>query len=270
MPKSFFKITRYVGFFLFSYVALIFLFSELPRPFNMFFIFAMVAIFSFAAVFFLDMTVPFFNLLNPVPVRLPKHYKQSVMLTFDDGPSKPYTLEIMDILDRFNVKATFFCIGENIEKNPDVIVEMYRRGHSIGNHSFRHVIFPFLKPDRIREEIIQTSNMIQKITGQKEKWFRFPKGFQSRKGFSIARKLGVVPIGFSYPIYDVENPPAQQLIDRTLKKVKAGDILLMHDGYPTFKPGSRSSLVEALPEIIQGILDKGLRFVTPEEVFTQY
>lgn len=267
MSKSYIKIFGYIFAFLFSYIALILISSYLPTSLGIILLCANLVFFSYVAIFFLDMTVPFFNLINRVPVRLPLDCEKSVMLTFDDGPANPYTLEILDILDRFSTKATFFCIGENIAQHPDIVSEISRRGHSIGNHSYHHHILPFLPPEKILEEIKKTSQIIQEITGKNEKWFRFPKGFQSRKGFMIAKSLGLVPLGFSYPIYDVQNPPAQELVDRTLNKVKSGDILLMHDGFLARKPGSRSSLVEALPKILEGIQKKNLRFVLPEEVF---
>ena len=267
MGQRIFRITAIVSSFLISYFLIMFVASKLPSPWN---VVTMVAIFAgclFEAIFILDMTLPFFNVLNPIPVRLPAHLQNAVCLTFDDGPCDPYTLEILDVLDRFKVKATFFCIGENIEKHPEIAAQISKRGHAIGNHSFGHAILPFLSKDKIIHQISETSQSIQKITGKKEKWFRFPKGYQSRKGLKIAESLGLKAIGFSYPIYDVENPPARELVKRTLGKVKSGDILLMHDGYPSFKPGQRNSLVEALPSIIQGIKDKNLRFVTLEEAF---
>lgn len=266
-PKKVARIAGYIAGFLVSYALLAFLFSRLPSPFNIAMMVLEFLAFGFAAIFVMDMTLPFFNVINRVPVRLPAKFKDAVTLTFDDGPVFPYTTEILDVLDRYNVKATFFCIGENIMKHPQIVLEMHKRGHSVGNHSFRHVIFPFLQTKRMKAEIVETSRMIQNITGQKEKWFRFPKGYQSRKGFNMAKELDLKPIGFSYPIYDVENPPAQELIDRTLGKVRAGDILLMHDGFPSYKVGSRSSLVQALPAIIEGVRAKGLRFVRLEDVF---
>ncbi len=266
-PKKVLRIVSYILSFLISYALLVFLFSRLPTPLNIVFMTMSFLFFGFIAIYVMDMTLPFFNLINRVPVRIPSQFKQAVTLTFDDGPSSPYTTEILDILDRYNVKAAFFCIGENIMKHPQIVLDIYKRGHSIGNHSFRHVLFPFLQTKRMKDEITETSRMIQNITGKKEKWFRFPKGYQSRKGFNMAKSMDLKPIGFSYPIYDVENPPAQELVDRTLRKVKGGDILLMHDGFPSYKPGSRSSLVEALPAIIEGVQKKGLTFVRLEDVF---
>lgn len=265
-PKKILRNLGYIFSFLGSYALFVFLSSKLPLPFNFISMGLTFVLFCFLAIFVMDMTLPFFNLINRVPVRLPPKQKGNITLTFDDGPS-PHTLEILDILDRYQVKAAFFCIGENIMKHPKILLEIHQRGHSIGNHSFRHVLFPFLQTKTMRNEIQETSRMIQTITGEKEKWFRFPKGYQSRKGFRMAQSLNLMPIGFSYPIYDVENPPAQELIDRTLKKVKEGDILLMHDGFPSYKPGSRSSLVEALPAILEGIQKKNLRIVRLEEVF---
>lgn len=216
----------------------------------------------FAAVYVLDMMIPGVNLLSRAPLRFPDSQNEpAVALTFDDGPVEPYTRQILDILDRNGVKATFFCIGENVDKNPLLAKEIADRGHTVANHTYNHRTLPFLSSDEIHSEIASAADAIARATGKRPTFFRCPKGYKTRRVLRIANDLGQNVTGYSYPIFDVENPPASKLIHRVLGRVKNGDVILMHDGFSVRKPGSRSSLVEALPEILKGIQERGLKVV---------
>ncbi|MFH1018685.1 MAG: polysaccharide deacetylase family protein [Pseudomonadota bacterium] len=231
--------------------------SHLPGRFGAAGICTVLAGAAFVALYFLDMTVPGVNVFSKAVVRLPKG-GNCVALTFDDGPVEPFTRQILDVLDRFNAKATFFCLGENVERSPDLAREIVLRGHALGNHSFSHRLLPSLKGADVSREIESTAQLMERLTGARPKLFRCPKGYKSR---SVARRVaraGHTLIGFSYPIYDVENPDASILAERVLVRLRAGDIVLMHDGFSTRKPGSRDQLVKALPMILEGIRARGI------------
>jgi peptidoglycan/xylan/chitin deacetylase (PgdA/CDA1 family) len=128
-------------------------------------------------------------------------------------------------------------------------------------------VLPFLGGRDLEAEVEGGADAIARVLGARPRFFRCTKGYKSRRVLRAVRRKGMVPIGFSYPIFDVENPPPGELVARVLGRARAGDILLMHDGYAASKRGSRESLVEALPRIIEGLRGCGLRFVTLEEAF---
>jgi peptidoglycan/xylan/chitin deacetylase (PgdA/CDA1 family) len=219
----------------------------------------LIVSFAFVVCYLLDMMVPGVNIFSRVPHRLPKG--RGVALTFDDGPAEPYTRQVLDILDRYGVKAAFFCIGENVDRWPELAREIVRRGHLAGSHSQSHPILPYLSKEKAGQEIRAGMESLERATGVRPSFFRFPKGYKSRRVLKLARSFGQRAVGFTFPIFDVENPPPERLIHNALSRVRDGDILLMHDGYRPSMPGSRDSLVAALPKILDGIRERGLEIV---------
>lgn len=256
------KISISVTLVLSAYGVLMFGSVHLPSPFHLLAAVALTLFFLGAAVFLLDMTVPGFHFLSFALCRLPGQPQNTVALTFDDGPVEPYTREILDVLDRFDVKANFFCSGRNVERFPDLAREIVKRGHTIGNHTYHHRLLPFVSKAECEREIANGAEAIAKVTGKQTRLVRVPKGYKSRGVARAVSKLGAHLIGFSYPIFDVENPHPQVLVDRVLSRVAPGDIILMHDGFSPRTPGTRDSLVTALPIILKGLREKGLRPVS--------
>lgn len=199
------------------------------------------------------MTLPWFTVLSPNIYRLPKTAEGNVILTFDDGPHPTVTPLILDILDQHRVKACFFCIGENARKYPHIVKEIADRGHVVANHTERHRVLPLMSLRQAKAEMHEGFLSLQQCAPT-SRYIRFPKGYRSIFVDRLAKKLGFTPVGFSYPAYDVENPPAEQIIRTIANKVSSRDILLFHDGCAPDKPGERSSLVTALPKIIETIL----------------
>ncbi len=267
--RTIWKIFRHVGIFLLLGGGSFWAISLLPSPWNGIFGIVLAVFFLGLALYFLDMMVPGVNVFSFAPHRLPKPYASGhIALTFDDGPSDPYTLEILDILDQFDVKAMFFCIGENVQKHPEIAKAIFERGHEVAVHSMTHRVLPKLGKHEIQDEIVQATKVIQDICGEPPKFFRCPKGFKSRTVERIVKASNQKMIGFSYPLYDVENPPPQEIVDRALNRIREGDILLMHDGFAANKPGRRDSLVSALPKILRGIQEKGLSVISLRDVWT--
>jgi peptidoglycan-N-acetylglucosamine deacetylase len=257
------RVTRtiaWIASFLLIYGTLVYLFSLLPWPYGLPLAIATAVAATAAAVYWIDMMLPGVNLLSEATCRIPE--ADAVALTFDDGPVEPYTRQILDILDRNGAKGTFFCLGDNVEANPDLAREIVRRGHAIGNHTYSHRILPLLSAEECRAELERGATAIERTTGLRPTLVRCPKGYKSRKVTSIVAETGGKLFGFSYPIFDVENPPAGELVDRVLRKVRAGDIIVMHDGFSQRCPGKRDSLVEALDPILKGLKEKRLRAVS--------
>lgn len=261
------KIALYVLYFLSICGGGLLLCALLPTPWTTVASLTWLALMTLLVLYVLDMMVPGVNVFSFAPTRLPERFADTVALTFDDGPVEPYTREILDILDQYNAKATFFCLGENVEQNPALAKEIVERGHSIGNHTFGHRILPLLSKDASESEIDKGFEVIKKTTGQETFLIRCPKGYKSRRIAQSVKRRAAHLIGFSYPIYDVQNPPPEQLIHRLLSRVQGRDILLMHDGYAPGCQGRRDSLVKALPKILEGIKEKKLQLVTIDQAF---
>jgi peptidoglycan-N-acetylglucosamine deacetylase len=267
-PRALRKVLAYVFLFLALYGLGLIVLLLLPLPWGLAGAFLWLTLFAGSALFLLDMMVPGINLLSTAPTRLPAPAGNDVALTFDDGPVEPYTREILDILDRYEAKATFFCLGKNVDQNPDLAREIVKRGHAIANHTYGHKILPFLSSAEQRDEIKRGAESILQATGREPTLLRCPKGYKSRRVTRAVTGSGARLVGFSYPIFDVQNPPPEQLVRRVLSRVKAGDIVLMHDGYAPHCPGKRDSLVAALPAILDGFSKKGLRTVTLDRAFS--
>jgi peptidoglycan/xylan/chitin deacetylase (PgdA/CDA1 family) len=183
-----------------------------------------------------------------------------VALSFDDGPAHPTTRQIMDLLDKYSVKATFFVSGANALSYPEIIREIIARGHTIGNHSFHHNPFVMLRSyDYLYQEIFRAQEVLRKM-GIQTLAFRPPVGIINPKLSPILDKLGMFCVTFSCRAFDAGNRRVKNIASHILKKVKADDIILLHDAPPRDKEDSLILLSE-IESILQGLIVKGLKVV---------
>jgi peptidoglycan/xylan/chitin deacetylase (PgdA/CDA1 family) len=183
-----------------------------------------------------------------------------VALTFDDGPAQPTTRQIMDLLDKYSVKATFFVSGANALSYPEIIREIIARGHTIGNHSFNHNPLVMLRSyNYLYQEIFRAQEVLKKI-GIHTLAFRPPVGIINPKLAPILDKMGMFCVTFSCRAFDAGNRRVKNLSSRILKKVKADDIILLHDVPPSSKENSVILLSE-IETILTGLTVKGLKIV---------
>ena len=183
-----------------------------------------------------------------------------VALTFDDGPSVPVTRQILDLLDKYSMKATFFVSGVNASSHPDIIREIIDRGHSIGNHSFNHNPFLMLKSYRtIYYEVSAAQEILQKL-GVQTLAFRPPVGIVNPKLAPILDKLGMYCVTFSCRAGDAGTRYVKHISREILKKVKADDIILLHDISPVEKVDSGILLAE-IEALLSGLILKGVEVV---------
>lgn len=183
-----------------------------------------------------------------------------VALTFDDGPAQPTTRQIMDLLDKYSVKATFFVSGANALIYPEIIREIIVRGHTIGNHSFNHNPLVMLGSyNYLYQEIFRAQEVLRKM-GIHTLVFRPPVGIINPKLAPILDKLGMFCVTFSCRAFDASNRRVKNLGSRILKKVKADDIILLHDVPPRSKEDSVILLSE-IEAILAGLTVKGLKVV---------
>ena len=155
---------------------------------------------------------------------------EPVYLTFDDGPDPEWTPRILDMLDEADVKATFFVIGALATQHPGIVRQIEARGHEVGNHSFSHPHPRLLSDDRAREEVNAGAGAIADILGHPPRLFRSPHGTRHPAMFAAAEALGETVVHWQVSAIDWGLLGRAGAIARRLKRVKPGDIVLMHDG----------------------------------------
>ncbi len=185
-----------------------------------------------------------------------------VALTFDDGPWRKTTAQVLDILKKNNIKATFFWVGKHLQLYPDIAPQVIADGHAIGNHTWSHQYHKFAQAEAAKE-IDDTAALIYKTTGVKTALFRPPGGNLKNGLAAYAQKNKYAIMMWSVDSGDSHghHVAAPNLVSSVLKAAKSGGIVLMHDG-----GGNRSTTVEALPQIIDGLRKEGYKFVTLPEL----
>ncbi|MDZ8026056.1 MAG: polysaccharide deacetylase family protein [Nostoc sp. SerVER01] len=191
-----------------------------------------------------------------------KPNEKVIALTFDDGPSPKNTAQILEILQKNKIKATFFMIGQMVKYFPQVAKQVAADGEVIGNHTWHHS-YRHMNVVTAASEINTTADIIYQTTGVKTTLFRPPGGFLNNGLADYAKSQKYTVIMWSEVVGDAERPLPQvpKMVKNVLKNAKPGAIVLMHDG-----GGNRSRTVQALPEIIDGLKAQGYRFVTIPEL----
>jgi peptidoglycan-N-acetylglucosamine deacetylase len=155
---------------------------------------------------------------------------KEIALTFDDGPDAQVTPLILDILKKYNVKATFFIIGSRGENNPGIIQRINKEGHLLGGHSYSHGIFFDLYPEAtIKKEMHKTETLLYSLTGKKTKIFRPPYGVTNPPLARSVKAMGYISIGWSVKSNDTVLKDPIAIVERLKQKISAGDIVLFHD-----------------------------------------
>ncbi|MDR3592711.1 MAG: polysaccharide deacetylase family protein [Negativicutes bacterium] len=216
-------------------------------------------------VFTLKAVLPGGTFYGPVYSEI-KTSQKVVALTFDDGPYPPYTGQILDILKEYRVPATFFVLGQNAEKYPDLVRRVVAEGHQIGNHTYTHL--DLLKADRptIADQVDRTSKIIAGITGQTPRVVRPPHGFRDAVVIDIMAERGLKVVEWSVSSRDWTNPGVDEIVSRTLGKVQNGSVILLHDGDGIAQSASRQQTVDATRSIIRQLLAQGYKLVTVDEI----
>lgn len=182
-----------------------------------------------------------------------------VSLTFDDGPHPEFTLKVLALLKKFNVKATFFLIGKNAEKYPDIVKTIVSEGHAIGNHSYAHTNnYGFLKTKQVVADVVKAQKIIQTITNSTNNYFRPPFGVTNPNISKALKQLDLQVFGWSVRSFDTIAKSVDEVINKITPKIKKGDIILLHDT-------SELSLI-ILEQLLQFFKQEKLKSVTLEQL----
>lgn len=195
---------------------------------------------------------------KPVATATYTEQKKIIAITFDDGPHYKNTKKLLDGLRERGVKASFFLVGERIPGNEDLILQMYKDGHVIGNHTFSHANLTKLSWSEAEKEIANTNKLIEEITGEKVKYIRPPCGYWND---TLKNKVKQIPVLWSVDPMDWKEPNTTVVVNSVMNEVDNGDIILFHDIYS-------SSVVAAL-EVVDRLLDMGYVFVTVDEILSK-
>jgi len=192
-----------------------------------------------------------------------------VALTFDDGPDPEYTPRMLEILDRYNVPATFFMVGAHVDKYPDVALKVKQAGHELGNHTYDHINVPSTAAPILSAQIVKTTVAIVQATGEYPAYIRPPRGLYDARFRRLAELIGQQIVLWSLSSQDWLNQrSADWMVSHVLQRVRPGDILLFHDsGALLGKEGaSREKTIQALPKVIEGLHNRGYVIVPLREL----
>jgi peptidoglycan-N-acetylglucosamine deacetylase len=198
----------------------------------------------------------------PYPLDKPLFYiddaDKAIALTIDDGPDPVYTPQVLQVLERYGVTATFSMIGEHVSSYPHLAQSVAAAGHRIANHTWTHADLPTLKASAVHDELAQATDAITSATGVQPGLFRAPYGAWSPAVIAECERQKMIPLDWSVDPRDWARPGVASIVSNIMKNTRAGSIILEHDG-----GGDRSQTVAALKIVVPHLLHEGFEFETP-------
>jgi peptidoglycan-N-acetylglucosamine deacetylase len=196
----------------------------------------------------------------------PGRGSKQLALTYDDGPNDPHTLRLLEILARHSVHATFFLIGRYVEQRPDIVREVVKAGHVIGNHTFTHPLLTFKSTRELKAQLTGCEQALTDAVGEHSNLFRPPFGGRRPAVLRVAREIGLEPIMWNVTGYDWNAPSVEHIERQVTRQVRGGDVILLHDGGHLHLGADRSHTVAASGRLISRYLAEGYEFVTVPEM----
>lgn len=182
-----------------------------------------------------------------------------IAVTFDDGPHPEYTPQVLRVLRRYRVPATFCVVGTEVERHPELLRAIHDQGHAIAGHTWSHADLQQLSPTAVAEEVERGLSAIGRVLPDlRVDWFRAPYGRWSSEVMGVLSANGLNPLGWSVDPRDWERPGAPEIVKRVLAATTTGSIILNHDA-----GGDREQTVAALEVWLPRLLTSGYRFVQP-------
>lgn len=179
--------------------------------------------------------------------------EKKVSISFDAAWGNEQTEQLLNILDEHNVKTTFFLVGEWVEKFPDSVKEIAKRGHDVENHSNTHSYMTQISEDNMKEEIVNCNKKIEQLTGNCPTLFRAPYGDYNNAVVKAVKENNMYCVQWDVDSLDWKDPSPQQIVDNITRKLKNGSIVLLHNG--------ATNTPEALPLVIEAIKSEGYEIV---------
>jgi peptidoglycan/xylan/chitin deacetylase (PgdA/CDA1 family) len=203
--------------------------------------------------------------LGPNWTRLPSAAaaRGEIAITIDDGPDPEVTPQVLSILARYGARATFFLIGELAERYPDCVRACVAAGHGIENHSFRHAhTFSLLGPGAMRREIERAQHTLTQVSGTRPQFFRAPAGLRNPFLDPVLQRLQLQLASWTRRGFDTVNADAGVVLQRLARQLRAGDILLLHDGHAARSHNNMPVILAVLPSLLEMAARQGLTAVT--------
>lgn len=189
--------------------------------------------------------------------------RNEIALTIDDGPDPIVTPQVLDMLDRYATQATFFCVGEKAARYPDLCREIVQRGHAVENHTQHHSHhFALMGRAGFRRELQAAQDTLATITGQRPLFFRAPAGLRNPFLDPVLAQLGLQLASWTVRGFDTRINDAERIKAKLLGNLRAGSILLVHDGNAAHTPGGIPVILDVIPAVLAAATAAKLRFVT--------
>ncbi len=185
--------------------------------------------------------------------------EKCIAVTFDDGPNPKITPKVLNVLDKFNARASFFCIGKQIKKYPDLAKKIITSGHTIGQHSFSHAnSFGFFSINKVLDEINDTNQLTVRLLNKKLKLFRPPFGVTNPAIAKATKLSGLTVIGWNRRSYDTVTKSTEKIFKRITHNLQAGDIILLHD--------TNARCPKVLEQLLQFLYKNDFKLVTVDQL----
>ena len=205
--------------------------------------------------------MPAFDPLGRIRWRLPSAAgAPRCALTFDDGPSAA-TAEVLDILAAEAVPATFFVLGSNVERHPQIVQRARDEGHAVGIHGMTHATLAGAAVDAIEQQVAGVTRLLARLGVTAARVYRTPHGYKSRGVFAVARRHGLQLWAWSRGVWDTDHPEPSLLVRRATRFARPGMVLLLHDGRGDEAQPDVQPMLAALPAIIRELKQRGFAFV---------
>jgi len=192
-----------------------------------------------------------------------------IALTIDDGPDPEITPAVLALLERREVRATFFCVGERVLRYPDLAREIAARGHVIENHTQHHRHdFSLLGPRGMRVEIEAAQHSITRVVGDPPRFFRAPAGLRNPFLEPVLHRLDLQLASWTRRGFDTVNRDSDDVYRRLCRDPRGGDILLLHDGHAARAPSGAAVITEVLPRLLDALESRALKLITLRAALT--
>jgi peptidoglycan-N-acetylglucosamine deacetylase len=187
--------------------------------------------------------------------------RREVALTFDDGPHPDFTPQVLEIMHRYGVTASFFCVGINAAAYPELVARAAEEGHQVGNHTWSHPYLPDLTRDQVLRQVDATNEALAKAAGGENRLVRPPYGARTARMLRWLAGHGMVTALWDVDANDWAQPGADAVVAKVTAEVRPGSVVLMHDS-----GGDRTQTVAALPRIIEALRSDGYAFVSVDQI----